>query len=152
MKFPRIPFSLRAETGSSLVELALTLPIFLLLLMAAVDFGRVYYLAMEVAGAAHAGAEYGVQSPTDITGIKAAATADAPDVPNLSVTTPTYGCECADGTGYSASCSNSPTCSANVVYRVTVSVSATYKPIFPWPYIPSSMVLSNSATMRSGGS
>ncbi len=43
---------LQAEQGASLVELALVLPILFLILMGAVDFGRAYYLAMEVAGAA----------------------------------------------------------------------------------------------------
>ena len=140
------------DDGGSLVELSLTLPLFFLLLFGAVDFGRAYYLAMEIAGAAHAGAEYGAQNPTDTAGMQAAATADAPDVPGLTVTMPSYGCECSDGTSFSANCTTTPMCTTNVVYRVTVSVSATYKPIIPWPEIPSSMILSNSATMRSGGS
>lgn len=143
---------LSREDGGSLVELSLTLPLFFLLLFGAVDFGRAYYLAMEVAGAAHAGAEYGAQNPTDTTGMQAAATADAPDVPGLTVTTPSYGCECSDGTLFSASCTTTPSCTTNVVYRVTVPVSVKYKPLIPWPMIPSSMTISNSATMRSGGS
>lgn len=140
------------EHGASLVEMALVLPLLFLVLFGAVDFGRAYYLAMEIAGAAHAGAEYGAQNPTDTAGIQAAAQADAPDVPGLTVTTPTYGCECSDGTAFSLSCTTTPTCAYNVVYRVTVSVSASYKPMIPWPGIPSSMTLTNSATMRSGGS
>ncbi len=143
---------LSGEHGGSLVELALTLPLLFLLLLGAIDFGRAYYLAMEIAGAAHAGAEYGAQYPTDTAGMQAAATADAPDVPGLTVNTPSYGCECSDGTSFSASCTTTPTCTTNVVYRATVSVSATYKPIIPWPKLPSSISLSSSATMRSGGS
>lgn len=140
------------DNGSSLVELSLVAPFLILLLLGAVDFGRAYFLGMEVAGAAHAGAEYGAQNPTDTTGIRTAATNDAPDVPNLTIATPTYGCECSDGTSYSASCSTTPTCSSNVVYRVKVTATATYSPWFPWPGIPSSMTLTNSAIMRSGGS
>ena len=143
---------LSREDGGSLIELSLTLPLFFLLLFGAVDFGRAYYLAMEIAGAAHAGAEYGAQNPTDTTGMQAAARADAPDVPGLTVTTPSYGCECSDGTLFSASCTTTPSCTTNVVYRVTVPVSVKYKPLIPWPMIPSSMTISNSATMRSGGS
>jgi Flp pilus assembly protein TadG len=143
---------LSAEHGGSLVEMALTLPLLFLLLFGAIDFGRAYYLAMEIAGAAHAGAEYGAQYPTDTAGMQAAATADAPDVPSLTVATPSYGCECSNGTSFSASCTTTPTCTTNVVYRATVSVSATYKPIIPWPKLPSSISLSSSATMRSGGS
>ena len=55
------------EEGSSLVEVALVLPMMLLLLVGSVDFGRGYYAAMEVSSAANAGACYGVQEPTDTT-------------------------------------------------------------------------------------
>ncbi len=140
----------REECGASLVELAVMLPLFLLLLFGAVDFGRAYYLAEEVAGAARAGAEYGAENPTDTTGITKAATDDAPDVAGLSVATPTYGCECSNGTSFTASCTSTPTCANNVVYRVTVTVSATYTPLFPWPKIPSTISLSSTAVMRSG--
>jgi Flp pilus assembly protein TadG len=139
------------DEGSSLVETALLTPALLLMMLAVVDFGRAYYLAMEVAGAAHAGAEYGVQNPADTTGIKAAATSDAPNLPNLAVTTPAYGCECSDGTSYSANCSSTPSCTTNYVYRIDVQTSAAYKPLFPWPGIPSNLNLSSSASMRSGG-
>ncbi len=134
------------------MEMALSLPLLLLVLFGAVDFGRAYYLAMEVAGAAHAGAEYGAQNPTDTAGMQTAATSDAPDVPGLTVTTPSYGCECSDGTSFSASCVTTPACTTNVVYRVTVAVSANYKPIIPWTGIASSIKIVDSATMRSGGS
>lgn len=141
------------ERGASMVELAIVMPIFVLLLLGAVDFGRAYYLSMEVTGAAQAGAEYGMQNPTDITGMQAAALMDAPNVTNTPAATATYGCECSDGTSYSASCSTTPSCAANnLVYRVNVTVTATYTPLFPWPGIPSSISLSGSAAMRSAGS
>ena len=144
---------LRSEDGGSLVELAMLLPLFVVLLLGAVDFGRAYYLAIEVAGAAQAGAAYGSQNPTDTTGMTNAAQADAPNVQNLTVGTPTYGCECSDGTNYSASCSSTPSCSSNnVVYRVKVTVQGSYAPLLPWPGIPSTMSLRSSASMRSAGS
>lgn len=143
---------LHDERGASLVEMAVILPLFLLLLFGAVDFGRAYYMAVEVAGAAHAAAEYGAENPTDTTGMKTVAQDDAPNVPNLSVGTPTYGCECSDGTSFTTNCSSTPTCTHNVVYRVSVTVSATYSPLFPWPKIPSSLTLSSTAVMRSGNS
>lgn len=149
--FSKMKMMLDEDRGSSLAELALVTPLLLLLLFGAVDVGRAYYLSMEVVGAAHAGAVYGVVNPSDITGIKAAAAADAPDVPGLTVTTPTYGCECSDGTSYSASCGTTPTCATNVVYRVNVTATATYQTWFPWPGIPTTFNLSSSASMRSGG-
>lgn len=143
---------MRAESGASLAELALVTPFLLLLLLGAIDLGRAYFTATEVAGAAHAGAIYGSTSPTDTTGMQAAATSDAPDISNLTVATPTYGCECSDGTGFSASCSSTPACVNNVVYRVSVTASATYKPWFPWPGVPSTITLSRTAVMRGSGS
>jgi len=147
---------LNSETGSSIIEAAVLAPVLLLLLLGAADFGRGYYLAEEVAGAAHSGAEYAIQNPgnvsSDSTGIETAAKDDAPEVPNLQVATPTWGCECSDGSSYSASCSTVPTqCATNWVYKVTVTASAGYTPLFPWPGLPTSFALSSSATMRSGG-
>lgn len=147
---------LRSDSGSSLIEAAVLAPVLLLLLLGAADFGRGYYLAEEVAGAAHSGAEYAIQNPgnfsNNATGIETAAKDDAPDVPDLHVATPTWGCECSDGTSYSASCASVPSsCTTNWVYKITVTASAGYTPLFPWPGIPTSIALSSSATMRSGG-
>ena len=142
----------RNDRGGSLLELAFVTPFLMLLLLGIVDFGRAYYEAMEVAGAAHAAAEYGSQNPSDLAGIAEAARADAPDVSNLSVATPAYGCECSDGTSYSANCSAAPTCLNNVVYTVRVTVTANYSPWFRIPGVPTTLRITKSAAMRSGGS
>jgi Flp pilus assembly protein TadG len=137
------------EEGSSVVELAIILPLFLLVAFAAIDFGRAYYLANEVAGAAHAAAVYGSQNITDTTGMTNAAKDDAPDVSGLTVT-PSWGCQCSDGTSRSVSCAVAPSgCSASVVYYATVSVTAAYMPMLPWTGINSSYTISGSSTMRS---
>jgi Flp pilus assembly protein TadG len=146
---------LRDERGASLVELALVLPLFPLLIFGAVDFGRAFYLSTEIVGAAQAAAAYGTQSPTDTTGMNNAAQDDAPNVPNLSAGTPTYGTECPDGSNYTANTSTMPsTCPGTTtgIYRINVTVTGRYSPWFPWPGVPSSMTLSSSASMRSGGS
>lgn len=145
---------LRAEDGASLVEMAVLLPLFLLLIFGAVDFGRAFYLEMELTGAAHAAVIYGSQYPTDTTGMQNAAKDDAPNVPSLNVGTPVVGCECADGTSYSSPCPTTPPActTTNVVNRVNITVTATYSTLFPWPGVPSSMSLSSSASMRTGGS
>ncbi len=148
---------LRGEQGASLVELALLLPLFILLMFGAVDVGRAFYYSIEIAGAAHAAAMYGSQNPEDTTGMQTAAQDDAPNVPNLSVGTPTYGCECADGSSYGSTCPSSCPSSLNTVWRVKVTVTATYTTLFPWHWvgmgsIPPSFSLSSSASMRSAGS
>src|SRR5581483_1125128 len=129
---------LRDECGGSLIELAFVLPLFPLLLFGAIDFGRAFYLSVEVTGAAQAAVTYGARNPTDTTGMQNAAIADAPNVPNLSVGTPTYGTECFDGTSYTANTSTMPACSDHV-YRVNVTVTGTYSPLIPWPGVPSAM-------------
>jgi Flp pilus assembly protein TadG len=145
---------LREEGGASLVELAFVLPLFPLLLFGAIDFARAFYISVELAGAAQGAALYGSANPTDVTGMQSVAQDDAPNVPNLSVSTPTTGCECPDGTLYSQNCTAPPTtCTGGVFYvnRVNVTVTGTYSPLIPWPGVPSSMTLTSSASMRSGG-
>jgi Flp pilus assembly protein TadG len=148
MRFKRLKNIVSSEAGNSLVETGLFLPVLLLLLMGVADFGRAYYLAIEVAGAAHAGAVYGAQNITDTTGMQNAAKLNSPDVSGL-VATGTWGCECSDGTASSASCSITPICSVNVVYYAKVITTVTYHPIMPWKGINSSMILTGSTTMRS---
>lgn len=148
---------LKAKHGAAMVELALLLPVLLLLVVGAADFGRAYFVYIEVVSAAHAGAEYGSLHPTDTSGMSTAATQSAPNVTNLTVPTTVYGCECSDGSSYKASCSTVPTCTAsagppavasNVVYRVQVKTQAVYTPLMPWTGIPATFTFSNTATIR----
>jgi Flp pilus assembly protein TadG len=65
------------QTGGALVETALTVPLFILLLLGAVEIGQVAYASIEVADAAKAAVAYGAQSggtAGDTTGITYAAT------------------------------------------------------------------------------
>ena len=142
-----------SEVASSLIELALVLPVLFLLLLGVFDFGRGYYLAIEISQAAHNAAIYGSQNPTDTTGMQYAAVADAADVPNFTISSviATYGCECSDGSLPVASCTINPSCgSMNVVDYVQVNTSASYSALFPYPGIPSPLTLRGSARMRAG--
>jgi PKD repeat protein len=55
--------------GQAVVEFALILPVFLLLLLIAVDFGRLFFTHVEVNNAAREGAHFAAKSPTDTLGI-----------------------------------------------------------------------------------
>ncbi len=57
------------EQAQSLVELALMLPLLLLLLVGILDLGRIYFSYMTVVNASREGARYGMSSPTDSAGI-----------------------------------------------------------------------------------
>lgn len=143
----------KSDRGASLVELAFVTPILLLLLFGAIDYGRAFYVGLQVANAAHAGAEYGSINPGSTAGIIAAARASAP---NITLATPTvsWGCECSDGSSYSANCAATPVCTktgtrgTNVVHRVQVTTSAVYNTLVPWKVIPATFTLSSTATLR----
>ncbi|SFS18283.1 Flp pilus assembly protein TadG [Granulicella pectinivorans] len=135
------------QQGSTVLEIALVLPVLLLLLVGAVDFGRAYYLALEVSSAAQAGAGYGAQNATDTAGMVSAAKRDAADITVLAPVA-TYGCECSDGTSQVAGCGSAPSCAYNVVNYVQVNTSAVYTPILPYPGIGSSFTLRAVARMR----
>ncbi|HKN60040.1 MAG TPA: TadE/TadG family type IV pilus assembly protein [Candidatus Acidoferrales bacterium] len=149
----------RSESGDSLVEMALLLPILTMLLLGTVDLGRLAYMSIEVSNAARAGVQYGQQNPTtwaDVTGMQTAATNDATDLAganngNLTAVA-TYWCQCSDGSGVVASCSPSATSCAGThhVNYVKVVTTATYKPWFSCPGIPSSTTLTAQAVMRAG--
>lgn len=146
---------LQCSSGQGLVETSLAASLLVLLLLAAVDFGRAFYMVIELKGAAHAGAVYGSQHPTDTAGMQSVATANATDLSNMSganfTPTATYGCECSDGSNASASCASTPSCSSSTseVYYVEVKATASYSPLVPWPGIPSTMNMSETVEMRS---
>ena len=150
---------LSRQRGASLVEFGLLLPFLTLLLLGVIDFGRAYYLSIEVNSAASTGALYGTQNSTDTTGMQNAALGDAHDVSGMTATA-SYGCECSGTVNASVcpaslsnSCSN-PSCtsssSPNMVNLVQVCTKVTYTPLFSWPGIPSPITLNGSATLRTG--
>lgn len=161
-------FGLRNE-GASLIELALVTPLLLLLLVGAIDFGRAYYTAIELDTAAQAGAQYGAQNPLDIDGITNVVQLNATDI-QMDAPTVTNGCECYDGTNNTPNtdmkndapcntigdpdpCATAPPAGGqaiptNMVHWVDVKTTATYRPLFPYPGIPSSIPLQAQAVMR----
>lgn len=147
---------LRSREANSIIETAFVMPVLVLLLLGAFDFGRAYYYAVEVSSAAHAAATYGIHNLSDSAGMTSAAQLDAPDVSTLA-TTANYGCECFDGSAKSTSCTTPPTSCAegstaeNYVNYVQVKTTATYKPILVYPGLPTTFTLTGSAYMRAGG-
>jgi Flp pilus assembly protein TadG len=147
------------ERGTSLVEMALLLPFLLLLLMVAVDFGRAYYMSIEVDNAARAAAQYGINSPTDLTGMQTAAANDASDISTLGgwQAVATSGCMCADGTGATQTpCNNTspPTCGSQtrVVDFVNITTQVNYTPFFAIPGVISGFTIKGAATFLTGTS
>ena len=70
-RIPVFPLrNLRCLSGQSLVEFALTLPLLLLILLGAIDLGRVFNTYVAITNASREGARYGVSNPTDDPNIK----------------------------------------------------------------------------------
>jgi Flp pilus assembly protein TadG len=151
--------NLGEDKGQAFVELALVLPIFILLLVGAVEVGRLAYASIEVSNAARAGVAYAAQNHTtaeDSTNIQLAANNDAPEITSLTAT-PSYSCSCEGSTGTMttfASCSNTvanlTTCPSpsRIVLYVQVTTSAPVNTIFHFPGIPSTVTLRGFASMR----
>lgn len=59
------------QTGQAVVELALVLPVLIVLLFGAIEAGRLFFTYVALEEAVHEGATYGAQVPTDSTGITA---------------------------------------------------------------------------------
>ena len=129
-----------------MVELALLVPVVALVLVAAADFARVYYMSTALVSAARAGVEYGAQSTTaasDTAGMKQAALNDATNLSGVTATASKF-CECPPSTSH-VSCS--PTCSGMEMY-VQVNTSANFRTLVSYPGIPSTVTLNESALMR----
>ncbi len=139
------------DSGSSLLELAFLMPVFLMMLVGAAEMGRVAYYAIEVSSAARAGAEYAAQNhatATNTTNIALAASTDAVNTGGVTATS-TTSCSCTSGT--TITCSNAGTlCTSpgRIEEFVQVNTSATISPIFNSPGLPLSYALSGHATMR----
>ena len=147
----------RGESGQALVEAAVVAPVFFLMLMGSAELARVAYMAIEVANAARAGAQYASQNAgtmednqnnnSSSNGTLAAAQNDGYNVSGLSVTA-TPGTTCSDGSSATTSTSALPSCATGAVALpyITVTASAQFSPIVHIPGLPSSFTLSSSAT------
>ncbi len=63
----------KGEKGQSMVEIALTMPLLLLILMGILDLGRAYFTFVALSDAAAEGATFAAIHPTDVTEITARA-------------------------------------------------------------------------------
>lgn len=121
--------------GQALVEFAILVPVLLLILAIAADFGRAFTAYIAIGSAAHEGATFGMQSlanANDSAKIRSAALADAPSIMGVAPTVPNAVVS-KDAQGYN---------------RVAVTVNYTFSPLMPIPPIPNSISLTRTVTMR----
>jgi len=133
----RRPRPFRATRAQSLVEFALVAPVLIILLLGAIDFGRVYFAHVSVTNAARNGADFAAGGPTaaaDTAGIKSAALADTTDLLQTSATNP----QVTVTTG---------TDSQGRLYA-DVKVHYDFNTMFPWPGLPNSIDVERTVRAR----
>jgi Flp pilus assembly protein TadG len=131
----------RFPRGAAAIEFAIVLPILLMVLLGATDFGRFSYSAIAVSNAARSGAAFGSMNPLD-SNTQAAwhsavrqATVDelsqspAFDISKLTVTA-------------------TSTTESGGLRRVSVQVTYPFRTIIAWSFIPSSLNLQHTVVMR----
>lgn len=91
--------------GQSLAEFALVAPVFMLLLLIAIDFGRVFFSHIQITNAAREAAAYGATSPTDTVGIAARARQERNVQSQRGESALVISSSCANGVGGTISCS-----------------------------------------------
>jgi Flp pilus assembly protein TadG len=151
------------ESGAAFVELAVSLPVLVAIVLGTADLGRVFYYTIELTNAARAGAQYaGYNSVFATQGaqITAAAQNAAPNIsPAVTVTFPAPGafaapqvCRCAadDGSSFGSPVSCNSVCPVNqhMFETVTVTVSYTFRTISMFPGLPNTLTITRTATMR----
>jgi Flp pilus assembly protein TadG len=137
-----------AEGGSAILELALSLPILLALLVGIAEFGRFGFAAIEASNAAHAGVQYGAQNhatASDNAGMQQAAINDALNLPGLTAAASHF-CICSNGSA--STCLATDCVGARIVEYVQVNTAATVNPIFKYPGISKTLKLQGQAIMR----
>src|SRR5580692_1184570 len=129
---------LKSESGQALIEAYFASSLLILLLLGAVELGRVAYAATEVSNAARAAAQYAAMNGgafntvgLDTSGMLVAAQNDAGDLGTLVqfVSTPSYTCACS-GAG-TATCGSPPSgcAGSHLIVTVTVKTKAAFNPL-----------------------
>ena len=93
------------QHGQAVVEFALILPVFFLLLVIAVDFGRLFFSYIQLHNAAREAAAAGLVQPTDTVNMTARAQAEKNAQAQRGEAAVTLTTACADQTGASIACS-----------------------------------------------
>jgi hypothetical protein len=144
---------LTGDAGQGLIELALTLPMLMFILLGGAEFARFAWASIETSNAARAGAQYGAQTnvtASDNAGMQTAALNDGVNLTGLTAT-PSHWCACSTAPTAAIGCLNalnSCTSPAIVLEYVQVSTSSTIHPLFHWPGLPTTFTANGSALMQ----
>ena len=164
----------RRERGGAVAELAVAMPFVFMMMVGAVDFGRMWTVSTRVADAAYAGAAYGAQSTTtakDTSGMRTVALHElgidpvvstptkkaavavvesgksVPSEKDYDVTTTRY-CECEDKKSVDCDKGTCVVGSGNRRMYVQVRVGTTFQTVFDYPGIPHEVTITRQTRMR----
>jgi Flp pilus assembly protein TadG len=135
------------DRGQSVVEFALLLPVFLLILVVAVDFGRLFFTWVQIHNAAREAAAVGSYSPTDTAGMSSRVAAEKNAQGQKGENAVTVSSTCANPAGTTITCASAPggTGAGNTI---TVTVSEHFSFLTPLinQTVGSNLQISASAT------
>ena len=142
----------RSERGGAMVELAVVLPVLILIAVGVMDYGRVYFTSIAVANAARAGAEWGAQGgggafSTNTAGIQAFAQNDGSEVGTITIASSRV-CRCGATV---VTCSTGSDCGGGygpAAEFVEVTATKTVPLLLKYPGIPTSITVSRTAVFR----
>lgn len=150
------------ESGQSMLELALCLPIFALLILGTAEIANIAWADVQVHNAARAAVQYASQSrgnadTSSSVAVQNMETAAQNEAPKLSITFPTapsQACSCIDpstnATGANSSgCQTLAECpSPYIIFdNITITTQAVVTPLIHYPGLPASYTLQATATM-----
>jgi Flp pilus assembly protein TadG len=148
------------ESGSALVELAFSLPLFLLLILGTTEIANVAWAAIQLNNAAHAAAQFGSISranAADTTDLGTAAQSEAPNLITAPSTQVTSALACSCVTPSSGAVTDPVTCTSTfatscaspdvILASVQITTQAVVHPIVHYPGLPASYTLHARASM-----
>jgi Flp pilus assembly protein TadG len=159
LKFPHFLFPRErrdtrhsGESGQALIETAISLAMLVIMLLGAVEVGRIAWASIQVVNAAKAAVQYGDisnRNSSDMVGMQNAAAASATALPNLQ-TNVTSTCVCADGTAcLTPSASIHNRCPGGAaVGTLHVTSQVTFNPAIHLPGMPATYTLYGRAVQQ----
>jgi PKD repeat protein len=117
--------------GQSVVEFAIVLPLFMLILLITIDFGRMFFSYVQLNNAAREGAAYAAANPTDTSGIANHAGTEANSQAQRGEHPLSISTACVDTTGASIPCTAAAG-AGGPGFTVTVTATETFSFITPW--------------------
>ena len=151
-RIPKVPAARQTHrSGGAIIELAVALPLLILICIGVMDFGRVYFTSVAVANAARAGAEWGItypqSSPFKPVDQQNFAKLDGAEAGAITVTSSTE-CKCGATT---VTCNSTTDCGGGFgppAIWVTVTASKSVAMLLSYPGLANSISITRTATFR----